>query len=99
MGCRYLAKSAKAYFVQAELSARQGQLSRAREALGSAEKLAPGLPFAKPEAVQAVCAQLASKSVSSAAGSLTSRGDGIGAGSWDDGNVIASSGDGRDWDS
>ena len=45
-------KSAKAHFVQAELAARQGQIARAREALAEAEKLAPGLPFAKPEAVQ-----------------------------------------------
>ena len=43
--------SARAHFVQAELSARQGKLGRAREALASAEKLSPGLSFAKPEAV------------------------------------------------
>jgi hypothetical protein len=53
--------SAKAHFVQAELAARQGKMSQAREALASAEKLAPGLPFAKPEAVQALRAQLAAK--------------------------------------
>ena len=53
--------SAKAHFVQAELFARQGLASRGREALGTAERLAPGLPFAKPEAVQALRAQLASK--------------------------------------
>ena len=51
--------SAKAHFVQAELSARQGQSSRARESLANAERLAPGLPFAKPEAVQALRSQLA----------------------------------------
>lgn len=55
--------SAKAHFVQAELFARQGLASRGREALLTAEKLAPGLPFAKPEAVQALRAQLASKPV------------------------------------
>lgn len=54
--------SAKAHFVQAELSARQGQLGRARESLDKAEKLAPGLPFAKPEAVQSLRAKLAAKS-------------------------------------
>jgi len=54
--------SAKAHFVQAELSARQGKMSHAREALATAEKLAPGLPFAKPEAVQALRTQLAAKS-------------------------------------
>ena len=54
--------SARAHFVQAELSARQGQMSRAREALGRAEQLAPGLPFAKPEAVQALRTQLTAPS-------------------------------------
>lgn len=55
-------KSAKAYFVQAELAARQGKVAIAREALGTAEKLAPGLPFAKPDAVQALRTQLVGKS-------------------------------------
>lgn len=54
-------KSAKAYFVQAELYARQGRLDRARESFANAEKFAPGLPFAKPEAVQALRSQLAAK--------------------------------------
>lgn len=54
--------SAKAHFVQAELFARQGKASHARESLAMAEKLAPALPFAKPEAVQALRAQLAAKS-------------------------------------
>ena len=53
--------SAKAHYVQAELFARQGQPGRGREALLMADKLAPGLPFAKPEAVQALRTQLASK--------------------------------------
>lgn len=53
--------SAKAHFVQAELSAQQGQAARAREELALAEKLAPGLPFAKPAAVQNLHAQLAAK--------------------------------------
>ena len=56
--------SAKAHFVQAELFARQGKLSPSREALATAEKLAPGLPFAKAEAVTALRAQLAAKSAS-----------------------------------
>jgi uncharacterized protein len=54
--------SAKAHFVEAELSARQGKMSNAREALASAEKLAPGLPFAKPETVTALRTQLAARS-------------------------------------
>ena len=51
-------KSAKAHFVQSELFARQGNVSRAREALALAETEAPGLPFAKPEAMQHLRAQL-----------------------------------------
>ena len=58
--------SAKAHFVQAELYGRQGQPERGRDALAAAEKLAPGLPFAKPEAVQALRTQLASRSSASA---------------------------------
>lgn len=66
-------KSAKAYFVQAELYSRQGKLGHARESLATAEKYAPGLPFANPEAVQALRAQLSegpmSKPISDSAGS------------------------------
>jgi len=54
-------KSAKAHFVQAELYSRQGKLDRARDALGAAEKIAPGLPFAKAEAVQALRSQLSAR--------------------------------------
>lgn len=54
-------KSAKAYFVQAELYSRQGRLDRARESLAMAEKYAPGLPFAKPDAVQTLRAQLTAR--------------------------------------
>ncbi len=53
--------SARAHFVQAELFARQGQLPKAREALAAADKLAPGLPFAKSEAIQSLRAQLDAK--------------------------------------
>ena len=53
--------SGKAHFVQAELSARQGNLSRAREELALSEKLASGLPFAKSDAVQNLRSQLAVK--------------------------------------
>ena len=51
-------KSAKAHFVQSELFARQGNLPKAREALSQAQTLAPGLPFAKAEAVKALQNQL-----------------------------------------
>lgn len=56
-------KSAKAYFVQSELYARQGNLPKARESLSEAKSLAPGLPFAKAEAVQALESQLTSHAV------------------------------------
>jgi hypothetical protein len=51
--------SAKAHFIQSELFARQGNLTQAREALATAKGLAPGLPFAKVEAVQTLENQLA----------------------------------------
>jgi len=54
-------KSGKAHYVRAELFARQGHLDQARESLATAEKLSPGLNFAKPEAVQALRAQLAAR--------------------------------------
>jgi uncharacterized protein len=65
--------SAKAHFVQAELFAKQGQMGRAREALASADKLAPGLPFAKAEAVQHLRAQLAGTANTVASGNTAAR--------------------------
>jgi hypothetical protein len=59
--------SAKAFFIRSELYARQGDMARGSEALATAEKLAPGLPFTKPEAVQALRAQLAAKKLPAAA--------------------------------
>ena len=50
--------SAKAHYVRSELYARQGKFDKARESLAAAEKLAPGLPFAKPDAVRALRAEL-----------------------------------------
>jgi hypothetical protein len=44
--------SGKAHFVEAELLARQGKFAEAATELATAERLAPGLPFAKPDAVQ-----------------------------------------------
>lgn len=43
--------SGKAHFVHAELLAAQGQAGNAREELATAERLAPGLPFATTDAV------------------------------------------------
>ncbi len=51
--------SAKAHFVQAEISAKRGKFDRAREELATAEKLAPGLPFAKADSVAHLRTQLA----------------------------------------
>ncbi|MBC7456129.1 MAG: tetratricopeptide repeat protein [Massilia sp.] len=44
--------SGKAHYIEAELLAKQGKFAEARTELANAERLAPGLPFAKPEAVQ-----------------------------------------------
>jgi hypothetical protein len=61
--------SAKAHYVKAELAARERKFDVAREELATAEKIAPGLPFAKAESVQALRNQLAnaSKTASNAA--------------------------------
>ncbi|WP_427915265.1 tetratricopeptide repeat protein [Ramlibacter sp. MMS24-I3-19] len=50
--------SAKAHYVKAELSARQHDAAAARQELATAERLAPGLPFAKPGAAQALRTQV-----------------------------------------
>lgn len=44
--------SGKAHYIEAELLAKQGKFAEVRTELANAERLAPGLPFAKPEAVQ-----------------------------------------------
>lgn len=46
--------SAKAHFVEAEILAKQGKLDMAKAELGTAERLDPGLPFAKSESVIAL---------------------------------------------
>ena len=51
-------RSAKAHFVAAELDAKQGNLAAARGELNLAEQIDPGLPFAKPESVEALKAEL-----------------------------------------
>ena len=51
--------SGKAHFVEAELLAKQGKFSAAQGELSTAEKLSPGLSFAKPEAVTNLRALLA----------------------------------------
>jgi hypothetical protein len=54
--------SAKAHFVEAELLAKQGLFSNAGVELNTAENLQPGLPFAKPEALQNLKSRIASAS-------------------------------------
>lgn len=44
--------SGKAHYVEAELLVKQGQLKKAEAELATAERLAPGLPFANAQAVQ-----------------------------------------------
>jgi len=44
--------SPKAHFVEAELLAKQGRFESAQAELDTANRLAPGLPFAKPESVE-----------------------------------------------
>lgn len=65
--------SAKAHFVHAELLLRRGHPEEARKALGTAEKLAPGLPFARAEAVEALRSRL-STSPTGRAGTTAARG-------------------------
>jgi len=50
--------SAKAHYVQAELLAKKGRVAEARSELGTAEKLAPGLPGIQPQSVASLKAQL-----------------------------------------
>jgi len=54
--------SGKAHYIAAEIYAREGDLSRARQELSTAEQLAPGLPFVtNPRAVQELRSQLAER--------------------------------------
>lgn len=50
--------SGKAHYVEAELLAQQGKLQQAAGELANAERLAPGLPFATPQAVAALRSSL-----------------------------------------
>jgi hypothetical protein len=57
--------SAKAHYVEAELLARQGLTARGNDELATAERLDPGLSFAKPAAVQELRSKLAGVSTGS----------------------------------
>jgi hypothetical protein len=50
--------SGKAHYIASELYLKEGKLDAARSAFVQAENLAPGLPFAQPESVQRLQAQL-----------------------------------------
>jgi hypothetical protein len=50
--------SGKAHYIASELYLKEGKLDAARNAFVQAEHLAPGLPFAQPESVQRLQAQL-----------------------------------------
>jgi hypothetical protein len=62
--------SGKAHFVEAELLAKQGKLAQAQAELATAERLAPGLPFATPAAVQHIRAQIAASHGAARGGDL-----------------------------
>jgi uncharacterized protein len=51
-------RSAKAHYVKAEIAARQHEGAVAQEELASAERIEPGLPFAKPQSVAALRTQI-----------------------------------------
>jgi len=57
-------RSGEAHYVAAEVFAREGDVSRARQELAAAERLEPGLPFAKPASVAALQGQLAQRPAS-----------------------------------
>jgi hypothetical protein len=56
--------SAKAHYVEAELSARAGNMARGRQELATAQRLDPSGAFAKPEALAALQRELARGGVS-----------------------------------
>lgn len=56
-------QSAKAHFVNAEIVLRQGDVAKAKSELAIAQQLAPGLPFAKPSAVDSLKRHLTQNAV------------------------------------
>ena len=65
--------SAKAHYVKAELAAREGKADVAKQELATAEKIAPALPFAKAESVQALRNQLSNTNASANANAVTTQ--------------------------
>jgi len=66
--------SAKAHYVEAELLARQGNMGAAGEQLRTAERLEPGLPFARREAVNQLQQRISSGSGSAMAPAVSRSG-------------------------
>lgn len=63
--------SAKAHYIASELYIREGKIDAARQAFVQAENLAPGLPFAQPESVQRLKAELRTGTVPTSASAST----------------------------
>lgn len=61
--------SAKAHLVDAEILAKQGHMGQAKTELDTAKKIAPGLPFAKPAAIQDLQSRIAQGSSAQLTGS------------------------------
>jgi len=66
--------SAKAHYIASELYLREGKLDAARQAFVQAENLAPGLPFAQPESVQKLQAELRAGTVPAQVGTSAGAG-------------------------
>lgn len=66
-------RSGKAHYVAAELAAREGRLAIARAEFSRAETLEPGLPFARPQSVRALQAELGLRANSVRPGGLAPR--------------------------
>jgi hypothetical protein len=66
--------SAKAHYIASELYLREGKIDAARQAFVQAENLAPGLPFAQPESVQRLQAELRAGTVPAHANTNTGAG-------------------------
>jgi cbb3-type cytochrome oxidase subunit 3 len=57
-------RSGEAHYIAAEIYAREGNLSLARQELTTAESLEPGLPFARPASVAALQREIQTRSAS-----------------------------------
>jgi uncharacterized protein len=64
-------ESAKAHFVDAEILTKQGNLANAKTELETAERLSPGLPFAKPQSVLNIKQQIATGGATAATNNMT----------------------------